>query len=83
MYLDQNDEANDTYCLPVSVQRFSKMTHDSLIAYWYAQSLEMRAALLAFWRNAATCPHASQALFAGVVATLQRLKNVHSVVTAR
>ena len=59
------------------------MTHDSLIAYWCAQSLAMRAALLAFWRNAATCPNTSQALFVGVVATLQRLKDEHSVVTAR
>lgn len=69
--------------MAISVQRSSKMTHDSLIAYWCAQGLEMRAALLSFWRNAATCPNASQALFAGVVATLQRLKNEHSAVTTR
>jgi hypothetical protein len=51
------------------------MTQDSLINYWYAQNVEMRGALLAFWRTMATCPNTSQSLFAGVVATLQRLKH--------
>jgi hypothetical protein len=51
------------------------MTQDSLIAYWYAQSVETRGALLAFWRTIATCPNTSQNLFAEVVAILQRLKH--------
>lgn len=51
------------------------MDQDSLIAYWHTQSVEMRGALLAFWRTLATCPNASATLFTGVVATLQRLKH--------
>ena len=50
------------------------MNQASLIAYWTAQSVEMRGALLAFWRTMATCSNPSAPLFAGVVATLQRLK---------
>lgn len=51
------------------------MSQNSLIAYWFAQSAETRGALLAYWRNMATCPNTSQTLFTEVVATLQRLKH--------
>ena len=51
------------------------MNQDSLIAYWSAQSVEMRAALLAFWRTMATCSSLSAPLFAGVVASQQRMKH--------
>lgn len=81
---DVSDVVRSTGCtlkrseqtLEISNQRVGKMNQDSLVAYWNVQSLEMRGALLAFWRTIATCPNASSPLFASVVASIQRLKHV-------
>ena len=75
---DQFD-ADDLQSIPEGAPdaNFGIMSHDTLIAYWRTQSAPMRSALLAFWRNAATsptCPNSTRTLFAGVVATLQRMK---------